>query len=137
MTSRHVQAGAGTGRNDRVDRNASLASADVVAYTATLVAELAQRYPSVAGFRLDWPEYPPYDLVSALFDFNRAATQRMAAAGAEPRDVARRLEGQVGRAVADRAEALLRARQHPFLPLAGPSGSTACSADAAATPRWT
>ena len=79
----------GATHSARVDRNASLASADVVAYAATLVAELAQRYPSVAGFRLDWPEYPPYDLVSALFDFNRAATQRMAAAGAEPRDVAR------------------------------------------------
>jgi hypothetical protein len=74
----------------RVDRNASLASGDVVAYVAALVAELAERYPSVAGFRLDWPEYPPYDLTSALFDFNRAATQRMAAAGDDPRDVARR-----------------------------------------------
>jgi hypothetical protein len=75
----------------RVDRNASLASGEVVAYVAALVAELAERYPSVAGFRLDWPEYPPYDLTSALFDFNPAATQRMAAAGDDPRDVARRV----------------------------------------------
>ena len=54
----------------RVDRNASLASDAVGAYVATLLAELAERYPGVAGFRLDWPEYPPYDLGSALFDFN-------------------------------------------------------------------
>ena len=80
----------GATHSARVDRNASLASSDVVAYVAALVAELAERYPSVAGFRLDWPEYPPYDMTSALFDFNRAATQRMAAAGDDPRDVARR-----------------------------------------------
>ena len=73
----------------RVDRNASLASADVVAYTAALVAELAQRYPRVAGFRLDWPEYPPYDLRSALFDFNPAARELMSAAGHDPQVVAR------------------------------------------------
>ena len=81
----------GAAHSARVDRNASLASSDVVAYVAALVAELAERYPSVAGFRLDWPEYPPYDMTSALFDFNRAATQRMAAAGEDPRDVARRV----------------------------------------------
>jgi hypothetical protein len=34
-----------------VDRNASLASPHVVAYIATLLVELAQRYPGVAGFR--------------------------------------------------------------------------------------
>jgi hypothetical protein len=73
----------------RVDRNASLASSEVVAYVATLVTELAERYPTVAGFRLDWPEYPPYDARSALFDFNPAATKRMEAAGSEPREVAR------------------------------------------------
>jgi hypothetical protein len=73
----------------RVDRNASLGSADVVAYVAALVAELATRYPTVAGFRLDWPEYPPYDFRSALFDFNPAVTALMAAAGHDPVRVAR------------------------------------------------
>ncbi|MCL4760203.1 MAG: hypothetical protein KJ018_00175 [Burkholderiales bacterium] len=73
----------------RVDRNASLASPHVVAYVATLVAELAERYPAVAGFRLDWPEYPPYDLPSALFDFHPAACELMAAQGHDPDDVAR------------------------------------------------
>ena len=73
----------------RVDRNASLGSPDVVAYVAALVAELATRYPAVAGFRLDWPEYPPYDFRSALFDFNPAVTALMAAAGHDPAGVAR------------------------------------------------
>ncbi len=73
----------------RVDRNACLASPDVVAYTATLAAEIASRYPGVTGLRLDWPEYPPYDFRSALFDFNPAVTARMAQAGHDPSRVAR------------------------------------------------
>jgi hypothetical protein len=72
----------------RVDKNASLASESVGDYTATLVAELAQRYPGVDGFRLDWPEYPPYDLRSALFDFSAAARAGMAARGNDPDRVA-------------------------------------------------
>jgi hypothetical protein len=74
--------------DERVDRNASLASSHVVAYVSTLVAELAQRYPSVAGFRLDWPEYPPYDFRSALFDFNPAACELMARSGGDPARIA-------------------------------------------------
>ena len=73
----------------RVDKNASLASAHVATYTATLVAELAERYPGVAGFRLDWPEYPPYDFRSALFDFNASARARMVEQGQDPQRVAR------------------------------------------------
>ncbi len=73
----------------RVDRNASLASPHVAAYVATLVAELAERYPGVAGFRLDWPEYPPYDFASALFDFNPATMAAMCALGSDPQAVAR------------------------------------------------
>lgn len=72
----------------RVDRNACLASAHVVAYLATLLTELAQRYPGVAGFRLDWPEYPPYDFRGALFDFNPAMQAEMAGAGHDPATVA-------------------------------------------------
>lgn len=74
---------------DRVDRNASLASRHVQQYTAALVAELAQRYPSVAGFRLDWPEYPPYSFASALFDFHPRALQLMRDRGHDPAVVAR------------------------------------------------
>ena len=73
----------------RVDRNGSLASPHVVAYVATLCAELAARYPGVAGFRLDWPEAPPYDFQSALFDFHPAMAPLMRAAGKDPREVAR------------------------------------------------
>ncbi|HVE50112.1 MAG TPA: hypothetical protein VNG69_10905 [Casimicrobiaceae bacterium] len=74
----------GRRHDQRVDRNASLASAHVGAYTATLVAELAQRYPDVHGFRLDWPEYPPYDFRSALFDFHPSAKALMEARGNPP-----------------------------------------------------
>jgi len=72
----------------RVDRNACLASPHVVAYTAALASELAARYPAVAGIRLDWPEYPPYDLKSALFDFNPAAQALMRNAGSDPAEIA-------------------------------------------------
>ena len=75
--------------DNRVDRNASLASAHVVAYTSALVAEIAARYPSVTGIRLDWPEYPPYDFRSALFDFSPAMIARLADAGVDPHVLAR------------------------------------------------
>jgi len=73
----------------RVDRNGSLASPHVVAYVATLCTELAERYPDVAGFRLDWPEAPPYDFRSALFDFHPAMRALMRDAGHDPHEVAR------------------------------------------------
>lgn len=69
---------------NRVDRNASLASSHVVDYGAALLAELAERYPEVHGFRVDWPEYPPYDLRSALFDFNPQAHPALRAQGVDP-----------------------------------------------------
>jgi hypothetical protein len=75
----------GQPHGQRVDRNASLASSHVVAYTTTLLTELASRYPGVAGFRLDWPEYPPYDFRSALFDFNPAALASRKQATIRPR----------------------------------------------------
>ena len=68
----------------RVDRNASLASSQVRDYGAALLAELAERYPGVHGFRVDWPEYPPYDLRSALFDFNPQAYPVLRAQGVDP-----------------------------------------------------
>ena len=73
---------------DRVDRNASLASPHVHAYGAALLAELAQRYPLVTGFRIDWPEYPPYDLRSALFDFSEHGQSAIAQQGADPQQLA-------------------------------------------------
>ncbi len=74
----------GLEHRDRVDRNASLASPHIAAYTAALVTELAVRYPLAAGIRLDWPEYPPYDMKSALFDFNPALLALLQQRGADP-----------------------------------------------------
>lgn len=74
----------GAPHHGRVDKNASLASPHVAQYLQALLIELAMRYPSVAGFRLDWPEYPPYDVTSAMFDFNPAAFQAMHQAGGDP-----------------------------------------------------
>jgi hypothetical protein len=53
----------------RVDNNASLASPHVHDYARALVADLARAYPAADGLRIDWPEYPPYSLDSAFFDF--------------------------------------------------------------------
>jgi hypothetical protein len=78
----------GTTHAARVDRNASRASPHVVAYTAALVGELAERYPDVAGFRLDWPEAPPYDFESALFDFHPSMQALMGEARRDPAKVA-------------------------------------------------
>ena len=96
----------------RVDRNASLASEHVIAYTAALVAEIAERYPGAAGIRLDWPEYPPYDFKSALFDFNPAMTARIAKSGLDPRKLAHEVS-----AWADRVRGAVRT--------AAPSGPAA------------
>ena len=79
----------GLAHPQRVDKNASLASPHVVAYVAALVEELAARYPGVAGIRLDWPEYPPYDLRSALFDFNPALLAIVAEQGGEAKAIRR------------------------------------------------
>ena len=49
----------GAPHDARVDRNGSLAiAAHRRATSRRWSAELAQRYPGVAGFRLDWPEVP-------------------------------------------------------------------------------
>ena len=92
----------------RVDRNASLASPHVIAYAAALVEELATRYPGIAGVRLDWPEYPPYDLRSALFDFNPALLTRLVDQGADPERVRRDVRAWLGGVQAAAREAASR-----------------------------
>jgi hypothetical protein len=82
---------------DRVDRNASLASADVRDFGAALLSELAERYPGAAGLRIDWPEYPPYDLRSALFDFSAHGRRELAAQGADPDALASSLRQALAR----------------------------------------
>lgn len=53
----------------RLANNASLASPGVRNYTCALLRDLVQAYPEVDGFRVDWPEYPPYFLDDAFLDF--------------------------------------------------------------------
>ena len=55
---------------NRVDANASLAAPAVLAYGEAMLRDLARAYPAVDGFRIDWPEYPPYAFGSLFFDFS-------------------------------------------------------------------
>jgi hypothetical protein len=95
----------------RVDANASLAAPAVRDYLRALLRDLARAYPEVDAIRLDWPEYPPYALGAALFDFSDHAMARAAELGF---DVAamRRDALAVLHAIRDggAAEALLAAR---------------------------
>jgi hypothetical protein len=63
----------------RVDRNGSLASPHILDYGAVLLVDLAAAYPQADGFRVDWPEYPPYTLDDWFLDFSSHA--RAAAGG--------------------------------------------------------
>jgi hypothetical protein len=58
----------------------------VHAYGAALLRELAERYPGLHGLRVDWPEYPPYDLRSALFDFSPHGQQALQEQGVDAVD---------------------------------------------------
>ena len=77
--------------SERVDKNASLASPHVHAYGAALLRELAERYPGLHGLRIDWPEYPPYDLRSALFDFSTHGQQSLGELGVDAQGLAQSL----------------------------------------------
>jgi len=117
----------------RVDKNASLASPHVTEYIQVLLKELATRYPDVNGFRLDWPEYPPYDLASAMFDFNPSALKIMRGAGYDPdeirsaaqtwvlsaRTIAQRNARDGAKAIADGLAPLFRELLHPETALRG------------------
>ena len=59
----------GTTPKVRVDNNASLASPHIHDYARALVKDLVRAYPEIDGLRIDWPEYPPYSLDGAFFDF--------------------------------------------------------------------
>lgn len=59
----------------RVDKNGSLASPHIVSYTGAMLADLAQQYPEVDGFRIDWPEYPPYFLDALFVDYSPHTAQ--------------------------------------------------------------
>jgi hypothetical protein len=55
---------------NRLDKNGSLASPHIRSYLKALIADLAAAYPDLEGFRIDWPEFPPYTLDSVFLDFS-------------------------------------------------------------------
>lgn len=57
----------------RLANNGSLASKHILDYHCALLRDLAQAYPEVDGFRVDWPEYPPYFLDDVFVDFSEHA----------------------------------------------------------------
>jgi hypothetical protein len=69
----------GSLHDHRVDKNGSLASPAILAYTRALIRDIASAYPMIDALRIDWPEYPPYDFPAWFFDFSdhtvRAAGQ--------------------------------------------------------------
>ncbi len=70
----------GSTPKQRVDKNGSLASPHIRAYTAAMLKDLARQYPQLDGFRIDWPEYPPYFLDALFVDYSvhaKAAAERL------------------------------------------------------------
>lgn len=64
----------------RLAKNGSLASPHIRGYLHALLRDLARAYPQIDGFRIDWPEYPPYFLDDVFLDFGehaRRAAERL------------------------------------------------------------
>lgn len=76
----------------RVDNNASLATLDVRRYMAALIGDLCENYPQATGIKFDWPEIPPYDFHSLLFDFNPAVRSHAEQLGLDFDDLASRVQ---------------------------------------------
>ena len=60
----------GSLHTNRVDKNGSLASLEIVSYTTALIRDIAAAFPMIDALRIDWPEYPPYDFRAWFFDFS-------------------------------------------------------------------
>ena len=60
----------GSLHTNRVDKNGSLASPEIVNYTAALIQDIVTAFPMIDALRIDWPEYPPYDFKAWFFDFS-------------------------------------------------------------------
>jgi hypothetical protein len=73
----------------RVDKNASLASADLRTYMRAFVGDLWRAYPRIGGVRFDWSEYPAYHFDSLFFDFNPQAARFAPGLGLDLEDVRR------------------------------------------------
>ena len=59
----------------RIDKNGSLASPNLIAYENAFIRDLCKAYPDIDGFRVDWPEYPPYTLDGVFLDFSDHAAR--------------------------------------------------------------
>ncbi|MBL6928692.1 MAG: hypothetical protein ISR44_05920 [Rhodospirillales bacterium] len=57
----------------RLDNNGSLASPHIVDYGRAMLRDLCRAYPDIDGFRMDWPEYPPYTPDGVFLDFGTHA----------------------------------------------------------------
>ena len=80
--------------DNRVANNGSLASGQIIAYQRALFRDLCLAYPGIAGLRVDWPEYPPYELDSIFMDFSshaERAAERLGYSFAEIRGDAQQL----------------------------------------------
>lgn len=78
---------------DRVDRNASLASEGLRRYMRGLIRDLNAAYPDIDGFKFDWPEYPPYHLLSLFADYNPQVAPYASEIGLDLRKLARAMTG--------------------------------------------
>jgi hypothetical protein len=70
----------GRSPSQRLANNGSLASPHIIAYHCALLQDLVKAYPDINGIRVDWPEYPPYFLDDAFYDFGphaEAAASRL------------------------------------------------------------
>lgn len=82
----------------RVDKNGSLASPHILDYTAAMLVDLAHQYPWINGFRIDWPEYPPYFLDALFVDYSvhaQAAAKRLGFSFETMRDNAKKLHARL------------------------------------------
>lgn len=59
----------------RIDKNGSLASPNLIAYENAFIRDLCKAYKNIDGFRVDWPEYPPYTLDGVFLDFSDHAAR--------------------------------------------------------------
>jgi hypothetical protein len=93
----------------RVDKNGTLASPHIKAYTVGLLRDLVRAYPGIDGFRIDWPEYPPYAFDALFLDFSPHAMAAAARLGLDANGMRRDMLALRGTLDGNLDEAALRA----------------------------